>query len=135
MIRGSEISFTNEVLTEVSKRLKMEPKEVKKVYNSLISYLRYLVYETDCTSIFLKHIGTLYFPYREVMRRLKRTVISDKYKELLEKKANKIYNHAGSLEYVSKSRHLMKPKLKNKHYSNGKSLEEIEYIQNEKNKE
>ena len=89
----SKISFTQDILKEVSNDLNIPEEKVKIVYNSMISYLEFLTTKTDTVSIFIPSLGTMYVKLGYILRRiqeLSRKKGDKNYLEIFKAKKNKI---------------------------------------------
>ncbi|MCA9749976.1 MAG: hypothetical protein KC414_12780 [Romboutsia sp.] len=134
----SKISFTQDILKEVSNDLNIPEEKVKIVYNSMISYLEFLTTKTDTVSIFIPSLGTMYVKLGYILRRiqeLSRKKGDKNYLEIFKAKKNKIDAYLKELidnKYPKKSRHSQKSTIALFSYTDGKSIDEIEEIQNSK---
>lgn len=130
-----DICFTNEIIKEVSKKLNISEKKVEYVYKEIVSYLKYLILKTDAVAIYIPYLGTLHIKLGSVIERLSskgglsedNKIIWDLKKDNIEKHLDYLSENGG---HVRKSRHLQKNRVNLKHYNCGKSLYEIQEIQN-----
>lgn len=136
MIREeSKIAFTNDIIKEAAKELDMSTEKVQEVYTAMITYLKYLTDETDAVAIFIPHIGTLHLKLWYLFDRLKKYNKDPEKLSIYKQKKKNIDVHLQEHidnSYTGKSRHLERNKIDRMLYNGGKSLPEIEKIQNSK---
>lgn len=134
----SNITTTQEILDKVANRLKLPPSKVKLVYDSILEHLKYLVEKTDATAINLPYVGILHLRVAKAIRRRAKKNKKKRDTSILDSKINKIesfveYQNKESKNFIV-NRHYQKDKITMKYYKGDKSIQEIEEIQNEKNK-
>lgn len=136
---NAKISFTKDIIQEVSKELGIKEGKVWSVYKSMMIYLDYLANKTLAVSIFIPHLGTLHVKIGHVFKKLQqlnsKKVKNEKMIDVYEEKKRLLDNHIQGLvdkEYKRKSRHCQKSRIAMFGFTDGKSIEEIEDIQNSK---
>lgn len=131
----TKIAFTNDIIKEVAKELDISNEKVSEVYNAMIGYLKHLIDNTDAVAIFIPHIGTLHIKIWFLYEKLKKlSKKPEKLKIFQSKKAildKHIQEHIDN-SYKGKSRHIEKNTINRLPYNSGKTLSEIEEIQNNK---
>ena len=135
----SKITFTKDVIKQVSKELNIEKKKIAEVYDSMMSYLHYLINETDSVAIFIKNLGTLHVKVGYIYERIKQYKYSKNENKLkiFNKKIeilNDFFKNYYDNKFRVKPRHLDKFKINSLFYNNGKSISEIEEFQNEESR-
>lgn len=135
MKKEQEIVFTNDIIKKVAKDLEISESKVKAVYDTLFLYLKYLVDFTDAVAIFIPYIGTLYMKVSFLFKKIELYKSDEKYKDKLEiflKKKVILDEHIQSTieNKQSKSRHLSRNNIDKFRYNAGKTIQEIEEIQN-----
>lgn len=136
MSSKKEIVFTDDILQEVSKENGWEYDKVRGVYDTTISYIHHLANKTDCLSIFIPKLGTLYLKYYNLKKELERLKTSKRLKErykvyLSKKRAFDNYvktalEHLLIRDIVHFGNHL----INKYYYTDGKKIREIEEFQN-----
>ena len=135
----SKITFTKDVIKQVSKELNIDEKKLAEVYDSMMSYLHYLINETDSVAIFIKNLGTLHVKVGYIYERIKQYKYSKNENKLkiFNKKIeilNDFFKNYYDNKFRVKPRHLDKFKINSLFYNNGKSVSEIEEFQNEESR-
>lgn len=136
-MRETNLTLPNEIYRRVANELGLTERQVKYVYDSYIAELTEIANYTDATSIRLPHIGVMYINKKFVESEIKYLENSGKDPEKLKafKKKKKVldieikdYGNKASLK--QRCLHLKRPRLANTHFTAGKTLSEIEDIQN-----
>lgn len=140
MKQKSKIVFTEEILKEVSKNLDMDLEVVRGVYTSITDYLEYLVKYTDTVSIKLPMIGVIYINFRNVHIALnthKKRGSKEEIIKAYEGKLKKLKEFVGQIDKKYKDTgeytqiyHRFNPMYFEDYFTKGKTLEEIEELQN-----
>lgn len=131
-----KISFTRDIIKQASKELDMPESKVRAVYDSQIKYLKHLTDNTDAVAIFIPFIGTLHvkvwFLFQQIKKYSKKT--SDKLKlDIFKSKKDIVDTHIQEYivnSHIGKTKHLEKNKINRFIYNGGKTMDEIEEIQN-----
>lgn len=128
------ISFTSDILQEVSKEHNIPLELVKYSFDICLKNLENLVKNTDTTSIFIPFIGTMYVNYENLKLFKKGSINKNKNFDVIQSKIEKIEEHVEVTNKNKKNffinRHLQKKFLNNKYFSKGLSIIEIENLQN-----
>lgn len=134
--KETKISFTRDIIKEVASELNIDIGKVQSVYDTQIMYLRHLINNTDAVAIFIPFIGTLHiklwFIFRQIRRFSKKEEDKPKLDLYLRKKervGELIETHIEE-KYNGRARHLERNSITRYAYNCGKSMEEIEEIQN-----
>lgn len=136
-MRETELTLPNEIYRRVANELGLTERQVKYVYDSYIAELTEIANYTDATSIRLPHIGVMYINKKFVESEIMYLENSGKDPEKLKafKKKKKVldkeirdYGNKASLK--QRCLHLKRPRLANTYFTAGKTLSEIEDIQN-----
>lgn len=131
----SKIAFTNDIIKEAAKELDISTDKVREVYDAMMTYLKFLTDKTDAVAIFIPHLGTLHVKVWFIYDRLKAFAKKPEKLELFKKKKEILDKHLQSHfenSYKGVSRHIGKNSINRLPYNAGKTLEEIEEIQNSK---
>lgn len=136
--QDSQIAFTSDIIEQVSKELKITKEKVEGVYYAMMKYLKYLALETNAVAIFIPSIGTFHIKMKHIIDKIKKLDgVSDKIKQLEIFKSKKsiidsyVEKVKESPKYVN-LRHFEYSMINKIVYNNGKTIEEIEEIQNSK---
>ena len=128
------ISFTSDILQEVSKENDIPIEIVKYSFDICLKNLENLVKNTDTTSIFIPFIGTMYVNYENLKLFKKGSDRRGKNTDIIQSKIEKIEEYIKNVNKIKRNyfvnRHLQKKFLNNKYFSKGLSVDEIEKIQN-----
>ena len=133
------ISFTSDILQEVSKENDIPIEIVKYSFDICLKNLENLVKNTDTTSIFIPFIGTMYVNYENLKLFKKGSDRRGKNTDIIQSKIEKIEEYTKNVNKIKRNyfvnRHLQKKFLNNKYFSKGLSVVEIEKIQNNETRE
>lgn len=133
------ISFTSDILQEVSKEHNIPLELVKYSFDICLKNLENLVKNTDTTSIFIPFIGTMYVNYENLKLFKKGSDRRNKNTDIIQSKIEKIEEYTKNVNKIKRNyfvnRHLQKKFLNNKYFSKGLSVVEIEKIQNNETRE
>lgn len=133
------ISFTSDILQEVSKENDIPIEIVKYSFDICLKNLENLVKNTDTTSIFIPFIGTMYVNYENLKLFKKGSDRRNKNTDIIQSKIEKIEEYTKNVNKIKRNyfvnRHLQKKFLNNKYFSKGLSVVEIEKIQNNETRE
>ena len=128
------ISFTSDILQEVSKENDIPIEIVKYSFDMCLKNLENLVKNTDTTSIFIPFIGTMYVNYENLKLFKKGSDRRGKNTDIIQSKIEKIEEYTKNVNKIKRNyfvnRHLQKKFLNNKYFSKGLGVDEIEKIQN-----
>lgn len=128
------ISFTSDILQEVSKENDIPIEIVKYSFDICLKNLENLVKNTDTTSIFIPFIGTMYVNYENLKLFKKGSDRRGKNTDIIQSKIEKIEEYTKNVNKIKRNyfvnRHLQKKFLNNKYFSKGLGVDEIEKIQN-----
>ena len=138
-----------EIIKKVAKDLGYSEMQVESVYDSIVAYIKKLVIEKDTVAIRLPYIGVLYATVQGLIRKdvrfrarsINHTSYYEKHNKdihtVVQSKLKRIYDyidaHKGEKGYHD-NKHFKKLKITLKYFNGGKSIKEIEAIQNEKSK-
>ncbi len=133
-LNNSKIAFTEDIIKEVAKELDLPKKKIKYLYYTLISYLKYLVSSTSAVAIFIPFIGTFHVKVGFLFEKLYTYRNNKERYDIFKSKKDIIDiflkdNMYGG--YKGKPRHLERSKINHLFYNGGKSIYEIEKLQNE----
>lgn len=136
-MKTQDIIFTNDIIKKVSKELEIPESKVRSVYDTLFLYLKHLVENTNAVAIFIPYIGTLYMKVSFLFKKLELYKDNEKYKDKLKiflekKKIIDIHIQETIDQSKSTSRHLSKNSIDKFRYNAGKTITEIEEIQNKR---
>lgn len=134
--KDSKISFTNDIISEAARELNISESKVRSVYDTQIMYLKYLTDKTDAVAIYIPFIGTLHvkvgYLFKQIDKYSKKESDKDKL-SIFQSKKNIIDSHLQEHiknSYKGTSRHLEKNKINRYVYNAGKTMQEIQDIQN-----
>lgn len=136
--KDSKIAFTHDIIEKVSSELNISKTKVEYVYYTMMKYMRYLTLQTDAVAIFIPSIGTLHLKMKHLKDRIKffkKDETKDKELKIFESKLSRIKKYVDELSKVegyTDLRHYEYNLLHKIFYNNGKTIEEIEVIQNKK---
>lgn len=137
----SDIMLTKELINKTARELGVHKKVVSYLYDFMVEYIHKQTNATDCCSFFLPHLGTMY-----VKADFIDDFIQDKIKDL-EKNPNNIAAKKSKIAYEHKKRalkfyvqnsgrplsssfHHRRENIKKWYFNKGKSIEEMQDIQN-----
>ena len=140
MIGKTETAFTNDIAEKVAKELGMSKTKILYHIDFMTHWIKCLVKIKDVLSIYLPHIGSLYFNYAATKWEVKkfehlkdeempaswvrrRNQNNEKVGKFLE-----AFDENGRYRY---SRHKRRSKLFNFYFTKGKTLQELEIWQNQ----
>ena len=139
----SLITSTPSIIEEVAKKLGIKKEKVKAVFDSNISYINSLALDDSTLSIRLPNIGTLYMQRNAVLAIQKRMgYLKERGKYSLLAKTEATYkSQFDKLKILEKykednnkgkspMKHFKRSMIKMKYHNGGKTIEEIEEIQN-----
>lgn len=133
------ISFTSDILQEVSKENNIPMEIVKYSFDICLKNLENLVKNSNTTSVFIPFIGTMYVNYENLKLFKKGSDRRNKNTDIIQSKIEKIEEHIKVTNKNKKNffinRHLQKKFLNNKYFSKGLSIIEIENLQNNETRE
>ena len=133
------ISFTSDILQEVSKENNIPMEIVKYSFDICLKNLENLVKNSNTTSVFIPFIGTMYVNYENLKLFKKGSDRRNKNTDIIQSKIEKIEEYTKKVNKIKRNyfvnRHLQKKFLNNKYFSKGLSVVEIEKIQNNETRE
>ena len=133
------ISFTSDILQEVSKENNIPMEIVKYSVDICLKNLENLVKNSNTTSVFIPFIGTMYVNYENLKLFKKGSDRRNKNTDIIQSKIEKIEEYTKNVNKIKRNyfvnRHLQKKFLNNKYFSKGLSVVEIEKIQNNETRE
>ena len=133
------ISFTSDILNEVSKENNIPMEIVKYSFDICLKNLENLVKNSNTTSVFIPFIGTMYVNYENLKLFKKGSDRRNKNTDIIQFKIEKIEEYTKNVNKIKRNyfvnRHLQKKFLNNKYFSKGLSVVEIEKIQNNETRE
>ena len=133
------ISFTSDILQEVSKENNIPMEIVKYSFDICLKNLKNLVKNSNTTSVFIPFIGTMYVNYENLKLFKKGSDRRNKNTDIIQSKIEKIEEYTKNVNKIKRNyfvnRHLQKKFLNNKYFSKGLSVVEIEKIQNNETRE
>ena len=133
------ISFTSDILQEVSKENNIPMEIVKYSFDICLKNLENLVKNSNTTSVFIPFIGTMYVNYENLKLFKKGSGRRNKNTDIIQSKIEKIEEYTKNVNKIKRNyfvnRHLQKKFLNNKYFSKGLSVVEIEKIQNNETRE
>ena len=133
------ISFTSDILQEVSKENNIPIEIVKYSFDICLKNLENLVKNSNTTSVFIPFIGTMYVNYENLKLFKKGSDRRNKNTDIIQSKIEKIEEYTKNVNKIKRdyfvNRHLQKKFLNNKYFSKGLSVVEIEKIQNNETRE
>ena len=133
------ISFTSDILQEVSKENNIPMEIVKYSFDICLKNLENLVKNSNTTSVFIPFIGTMYVNYENLKLFKKGSDRRNKNTDIIQFKIEKIEEYTKNVNKIKRNyfvnRHLQKKFLNNKYFSKGLSVVEIEKIQNNETRE
>lgn len=133
------ISFTSDILQEVSKENNIPIEIVKYSFDICLKNLENLVKNSNTTSVFIPFIGTMYVNYENLKLFKKGSDRRNKNTDIIQSKIEKIEEYTKNVNKIKRNyfvnRHLQKKFLNNKYFSKGLSVVEIEKIQNSETRE
>lgn len=133
------ISFTSDILQEVSKENNIPMEIVKYSFDICLKNLENLVKNSNTTSVFIPFIGTMYVNYENLKLFKKGSDRRNKNTDIIQSKIEKIEEYTKNVNKIKRNyfvnRHLQKKFLNNKYFSKGLSVVEIEKIQNNETRE
>ena len=133
------ISFTSDILQEVSKENNIPMEIVKYSFDICLKNLENLVKNSNTTSVFIHFIGTMYVNYENLKLFKKGSDRRNKNTDIIQSKIEKIEEYTKNVNKIKRNyfvnRHLQKKFLNNKYFSKGLSVVEIEKIQNNETRE
>lgn len=133
------ISFTSDILQEVSKENNIPMEIVKYSFDICLKNLENLVKNSNTTSVFIPFIGTMYVNYENLKLFKKGSDRRGKNTDIIQSKIEKIEEYTKNVNKIKRNyfvnRHLQKKFLNNKYFSKGLSVVEIEKIQNNETRE
>ena len=128
------ISFTSDILQEVSKENNIPMEIVKYSFDICLKNLENLVKNSNTTSVFIPFIGTMYVNYENLKLFKKGSDRRGKNTDIIQSKIEKIEEYTKNVNKIKRNyfvnRHLQKKFLNNKYFSKGLGVDEIEKIQN-----
>ena len=128
------ISFTSDILQEVSKENNIPMEIVKYSFDICLKNLENLVKNSNTTSVFIPFIGTMYVNYENLKLFKKGSDRRNKNTDIIQSKIEKIEEYTKNVNKIKRNyfvnRHLQKKFLNNKYFSKGLSIIEIENLQN-----
>ena len=128
------ISFTSDILQEVSKENNIPMEIVKYSFDICLKNLENLVKNSNTTSVFIPFIGTMYVNYENLKLFKKGSDRRNKNSDIIQSKIEKIEEYTKNVNKIKRNyfvnRHLQKKFLNNKYFSKGLSIIEIENLQN-----
>lgn len=140
------IATTTTVIAAVASNLNIPEDRVRNVYYSLMAYIKYLVDFTDATNISIPHVGKLHLKLNSIPLLRKKLNLSKNNKvvikenmelreKMLDEKERILYEHIAEFrksgKYILRNRHAQRDKLKNRYFTEGRSLKFIQKKQNE----
>ena len=133
------ISFTSDILQEVSKENNIPMEIVKYSFDICLKNMENLVKNSNTTSVFIPFIGTMYVNYENLKLFKKGSDRRNKNTDIIQSKIEKIEEYTKNVNKIKRNyfvnRHLQKKFLNNKYFSKGLSVVEIEKIQNNETRE
>ena len=133
------ISFTSDILQEVSKENNIPMEIVKYSFDICLKNLENLVKNSNTTSVFIPFIGTMYVNYENLKLFKKGSDRRNKNTDIIQSKIEKIEEYTKNVNKIKRNyfvnRHLQKKFLNNKYFSKCLSVVEIEKIQNNETRE
>ena len=133
------VSFTSDILQEVSKENNIPMEIVKYSFDICLKNLENLVKNSNTTSVFIPFIGTMYVNYENLKLFKKGSDRRNKNTDIIQSKIEKIEEYTKNVNKIKRNyfvnRHLQKKFLNNKYFSKGLSVVEIEKIQNNETRE
>lgn len=129
-----EISFTSDIIKEVSQKLDIPEGKVRGVYRVMTNYLIYLANKTSAISIFIPSIGVLYLKVGSLYKKLKYYKRNKDQKNLdiylkKKEKMDSFITKSKMKDFSKRTRHELIPNHLNYAYNIGKSMLEIEEVQ------
>ena len=128
-----DIAYSSDIIKETAKELGIPEEKVQHVLEFLIFYLKKLATSADVFAIYLPELGQIY----QSIAYLKSTLILFRKKKLLsESEENRVEKISEKIEKMESliekgySPHKKRSKLRNNYFSTGKSLKELESMQN-----
>jgi hypothetical protein len=140
----NNITFIEDIAEEVAEEHGITPEQVIAVYNMSVKYTRQLMEEDDCFAITIPFIGTMHINKGSLFKSIKSQQIASKVGYRIDEE--KYYRNVNKMKVIEdlekrrkeeglgeKPSHSKKTILRMLKKKTGKSLEEIEEIQKEKN--
>lgn len=133
-----EVSNREEIIREVVKRTGVERDKIEFIFDFTFSFIKKLTKKRHVLTIFLPHLGRLY--QKNGYLRREEAILSSK-EELTRGEAIRLSRAKDKIKLLeetgepgtSKNKyHYTLEKIKNRHLTNGKTIEELELFQNGK---
>ena len=120
------ISFTSDILQEVSKENNIPMEIVKYSFDICLKNLENLVKNSNTTSVFIPFIGTMYVNYENLKLFKKGSDRRNKNTDIIQSKIEKIEEYTKNVNKIKRNyfvnRHLQKKFLNNKYFSIWKTM-------------
>lgn len=133
----TKLTFPNEIYKKVASEFDLDERQVKYIYDSYAAEIAHIANYTDAASIKLPHLGVMYvnkkFVESEIKYLSKTGNDPEKLKAYKQKKEvidREIRNYGNKPALMKRCLHVKKSRIANPYFNYGKSLREIEEIQN-----